>query len=314
MDTDAGGFVISRPKPIIVNNGYTQGLTLMSDLHIGAPQVDYKLIDKELKLAKENGDRILINGDIWDLILPKDHKRFTPSVLHPRLHGRTDVVNAAIDWAVEILSPYAHLIDMIGLGNHETSIEKFHSLDPLSILIHKLQEQLPAKNKDHQINYGGYTGFVDYRFRWNEGGKVEDDNRGGGRNRVVVYYHHGSGADAPVTKGTIDMARKGWVRADLVWMGHKHVRLSSHILQMSCPEVGVQPVFHDVRQVISGAYFDTYVGQAQDTIRKHGRRTNYAADAGFAPQGKGGARLLLTFVRHTAEGRRIRTFQMQVVQ
>jgi hypothetical protein len=295
-----GGFVTCRPKPLKFKDGHTLGLYLMSDIHMGAAQTDYKLVEREVAEAIANNDRILINGDLFDMILPKDHKRFSMSALHPRLHNvGGKIMNEVVDWAVEIFEPAAHLIDMVGLGNHESAVEKYHSYDPLSAFIKQLQDKLPDKS-DHVIHYGGFCGFVDYRFR--------DDSRHA--NRFVIYYHHGSGANAPVTKGLIDFNRKDtFVDADLIWLGHKHNRLHVAVQKLSCAQTGDDPKVKDVRHVMTGAYYNTYVGQSQASIRQHGRRSNYAADDGMAPQGKGGARVTLTFNTNEVPGYEVHVTQ-----
>jgi len=304
---NAGGFVIARPAPLPSHRGAVLGLTLMSDLHIGAAHVDYKLIASELASAGKKEDRILINGDVFDLILAGDRKRFTGDVLHPKLQGRRNVINGAVEMAVELLAPYAHQIDMIGLGNHESAVEKIHSVDPLLLLIYELEKALPKEHKDHVIHYGGFTGFVDYRFQCRPTSDSVDENARG--SRLVVYYHHGSGASAPVTKGMIDFARKDvFIDADIIWLGHKHNRLNAHVQKLSCPIRGLSPNVRDVRHVMTGGYFDTYVGQSQSAIRNRGRKSNYAADAGLAPQGKGGARVEIVF------GKQGNPYKMRVVQ
>ena len=288
MVAEIGGLIVCRPNPIPYKHGDVIGFRLMSDLHIGAPNVDYDLVEKELKDARDKGDRILLNGDLVDMILPKDIKRFDPSHVHPRLLGRGDVVNAQIDWACEILLPYADLIDMVGLGNHETAVTKHHNIDPTSIIVYRLQN---ASSPEHIIHYGGYGGFVDYRLR-------EKGRKDGSGQRFIIYFTHGSGGGAPVTKGMIDLHRTGWVNdADVIWKGHRHVRVSTHIQAISCPITGHEPRVREIRQIITGSYFDTYRGQTQKSIRETGRRANWAADNAFAPQGKGGARITLQMRR-----------------
>jgi UDP-2,3-diacylglucosamine pyrophosphatase LpxH len=302
-----GGIIRVQPAyPFMFKHGSVFGVTLISDVHIGAPNVDLALFKQDLKTAAEHDDRILINGDLWDFIIASDKKRFSPDVLHPRLHGRRDIVNAAIDWAEELLTPYAHLIDMVGCGNHETSIEKHCSLDPVSILVNRLQQSLPTKHKDHLIHHGGFCGFIDYRFKYDE---PNPDEVRRGNKRWVVYYHHGSGGNAPVTKGLIDFNRRDtYVDADVIWLGHKHNKLSVHARKLFCPLTSKSIGVREVRHIMTGAYFDTYRTQSQDSIKEHGRRSNYAADAGMAPQGKGAVRVELHF------GPANKNYQMRVIQ
>lgn len=295
-----GGMFICRPKPLSYRPGRPVVLQLMSDLHIGAPQVDYKRIARELAAAEKADARILINGDVLDLIVASDRKRFTMDCVHPRLRGRKDTVGASIDWATEILAPHAHRIDVIGMGNHEASIEKYHGVDPLSVLVSNLRRAAAEKDPDHVLHYGGYTGFVDYRFRCTKAdgspSNVNDFGAGANGRRYVIYYHHGSGGAAPVTKGLIDFNRKDtFIDADVIWMGHKHNRLAVSVEKLSCPLAGHGVNVREVKHIMTGAYMRTYVGQSQESVARHGRRSNYAADMGLAPQGCGGARLLVTF-------------------
>ena len=138
-------------------------------------------------------------------------------------------------------------------------------------------------------------------------GKVVSGRAIHGR-RFVIYYHHGSGGAAPVTKGMIDFSRKSWADADVLWLGHKHWRTASAVQSVSCPLQGSEPIIKDIRHIMSGSYFDTYQGQTQASVDEHGRVTNYAADLGLGPQGKGGARVVLTF------GSKESSYTVKVVQ
>lgn len=278
-----GGCVVCRPKPIELPYGKEQGLTLLSDLHIGAPQVNYRLIERELKNARKRNDRILINGDVFDAILHSDAKRFTPDSIHPRFQGRRDVVNSAIEWAVDLLIPFADLIDVIGIGNHETALEKHHSLDPVRVLIYDLTRKLAKPHRQHVIHYGGYTGFVDYRI---------------GGHRWVLYYHHGTGGGNGNNLGSTDFASKSVMLdgVDAIWIGHNHHQMVSGIERISCPMSGQGPLVRRLRYIRTGSYMKTYVGQDQKSLRKNGRRTNYAADKGMVPGLQGGARVV--FKKH----------------
>lgn len=674
-----GGMFVCRPKPILFSNGSEHGLTLMSDLHIGARNVDYDLIHSELETAKKKGDRVAINGDIFDMILIGDRKRFRADVLHPRLVGKPDVINGAIEWGLELLSPYADLIDMIGVGNHEecfdaqtevltnggwvkfpeltpekevasyrvdngeiefakplaihkyyhngeminiknvhtdllvtpnhrilyrpsgwkpfksrnrgtgtlvqypsggwdgrvtirgkvkytrvlptreeattalasivdqtriylsngwrleeagsishgidktlicagvvqnkplalkdeyiklaawiltdgwvteksgvsicqrqskahlirnlldkcdldyaetiestarithicgtplkkppqpqvtfrlrgssrkklralvphknslpkwlwkcskeqfrvfleayvdgvgtrpssnstcnqiygrphllddlqalcsifgirtsmrpdyqsknsvilytadytttsfgtnvsfdqiqysgmvycvtthndtvvvrrngkvsitgNSVSKYHNVDPVKLLLYELTKK--QKDPNHIIHYGGYSGFLDYRFRSENTTKrktgIVDSVKPVASDRFIIYYHHGTGGSAPVTGGMIDFARVGWAVGDVVWFGHRHRKLTSSILTVECPIRGDNLIIKEVRHIQTGAYFDTYQGQSQESFKEHGRLTNYAADSRCAPYGKGGARLVINY-------------------
>lgn len=286
IEAPIGGCIISRPPPREYRIGQQFGFTLMSDLHIGSAFVEYGKIREELQEAKAQGDRILFNGDIIDLILPGDSKRFSQDALHVKLQGRKDVINAALDFAVEILGPYADLIDVVGSGNHEQSTEHYHSVDIGLLLVDRLSEI--AKRA---IDYGGPLGFSQYR--WQRGSERISDTRG-----IDIFRFHGAGGAAPVTKGMIDFARlSAWVDADIYWIGHKHSRFSDVGERVRCPRSGENPDVRETRQIMTGAYSNVYYGQSQSSIHTIGRRANYAADKGLPPKGIGGARLVITLPR-----------------
>ena len=267
------------------------GFTLMSDLHIGGASTDHASIQSDLKLGKDQGDRISINGDIFDAILPKDHKRYRPEAVHPELRNRSDMLNGALDMAFEMLEPYAKQIDMLGCGNHEDTVAKYNGLDIVQLLVYRLNKECGSS-----ISYGGYTGFISYSA---SSGK----KKGAGKQMaVVIYYHHGAGGSSPVTKGMIDFNRKGvWVDSDVVWLGHKHNKLTDTTpLRMRCPQQGDQPILDQQVYVMSGSYLDTMKFQTQQEIM-NGRVSTYAADWGLPPQAKGGARVLVKMHRDSGK-------------
>lgn len=277
-----GLFITRKTLPYSV--GHPAGFTLQSDVHIGSADVNYDGLKHEIREAESNNDRVLINGDLFDCILPKDHKRFRPDALCLELQGRSDVLDAALDMAVELYRPVAGRIDMVGLGNHESAVEKYHGSDMIARFIRAL---------GGQAQYGGYTGFVDYRFRQPK--HPQSNSR-----RFVLYYHHGGGGSAPVTKGMIDFSRKQWVDADVVWLGHKHNRLvDSTPLRMRCPMDGDSPIMDKTINIMTGGYMDVYDGQTHEDVMQRGRKASYASDWGLPPQASGGVRVLVKFHRRS---------------
>ena len=201
-------------KPFVLHHDFTESPVLrigcFSDLHHEHPNHDRALHDEDFNEAANQNSRIMIIGDINDLIHPRD-PRYTAA----RDGRKVDaLVNAAVKSSVDRLKPYADYIDMIGVGNHETSLLKYHGIDFVSFLIGELQhhrsDNLPL------IKHGGYRGFFRVQF-----------SRGKWRASQVWYYDHGRGGSAPVTKGMIDLNRlmKDWA-ADVYWVGHKHNSIS----------------------------------------------------------------------------------------
>lgn len=174
-----------------------------------------------------------------------------------------------------------------------SAVQKFHSIDPTLLVLYELEKISKQRDPDHVIHYGGYTGFVDYRL------KYSSSDKNGGSYRWILYYHHGSGGAAPVTRGIIDFNRKDvFIDSDMIWMGHKHQKMSIVVEKLRCPFKGEDVEVREVHHVMTGAYFSTYVNQSQKSVREHGRKSNYAADLGLAPGGRGGVRVELTSISH----------------
>lgn len=259
---------------------------LMSDLHIGAASCDKELITSELQWAKDNKARVAIAGDVFDLLLPKDHKRFNPTVLDPLIRNTDSVLNATLNMGVKILKPFADCIDLIGCGNHETSITKYHATDIIALLCERLS------TPKHQVQHGGYTGAWVNTYR----------RESGCSGQFVIRYHHGMGGAAPVTKGLIDFARfSSWMRdADVIWFGHKHNRTLAHVRESRIPLQGDDFELRDVFHVQTSSY-DTDQHPQFDSEGTY--TTNWGTEKGFAPQGRGGAKLWVSIDAHTARPR-----------
>jgi len=196
---------------------------LMSDLHLDARDHDRELLLHDLRRARELNARISINGDIFDGILPSDRKRHHPAVMTAD-PTRDDILNQMVKMAVEVLGPYADLIDVISPGNHERSLLKHHHIDIVSMLIFALNQKLPEGAQP--IHQGAYRGFQQYSFR--KGGKSKDVKQ------FLIFRHHGRGGAAHVTGGALDLDRiRKDFEADLYWIGHKHNSIGRKFTRIS---------------------------------------------------------------------------------
>lgn len=201
-------------RAIIIEKKYKIGdvfnYFLCSDLHIDSPEHDRKLLVKEFDYAVKKKCDIFIGGDIWDFIVKGDTKRFTSSrVKYP---GEDAQLNFAIDEAFNLLRSYAKYIKVALCGNHETAMLKFHSIDPMVLLIDRLNE-LPDTN----IEYLGYQGYIRLRYLYANGNHSQ---------YFDIKAHHGTGGAAEITKGTITLNRfMNTHIADLYWHGHSHTKV-----------------------------------------------------------------------------------------
>jgi hypothetical protein len=266
-----------------VNDEYNFFLT--SDLHSESKAFDRAFFIEEMEEAKAKAARIFINGDVFDLIVPGDHKRY-------RKHGdpfenRDDFMNETVQRGYELLKPYATQIDMIGSGNHEVEYMKRSGYDPISGLITLLQ-----KDAGHPIRHGAYEGFIILNF---------DRGEKSGIRRYTIYYNHGQGTGATeVTFGVIDLQRRSHIRADLIWLGHKHKR-NGLVLPT---EIGVDRegnVYERERKgVITGTYMKTFM---QYDATNEGYKDGFGAEKMRTPQLKGGVMLTVKPKKDGAVGR-----------
>lgn len=181
---------------------------LFSDLHADSASFAAREFKADADKALSRGARFLINGDLFDAILPTDHKRYT------RANDGFDEdaqINARIDRVYRLLLPYVNSIDFIGIGNHESSIVKYSGADLVAFLVRDLNQ---ARDKSlPPIQRGGYQGFL--RLKFSEGKQHTRE--------FVIYREHGKGGAAPVTKGTINIQRLHTTyQADCYWLGHTH--------------------------------------------------------------------------------------------
>ena len=259
------------PETLIYRKDSVFKFMLLSDIHIGAAGFDRKRFDRWVSERYDDVTAILINGDVLDLLLIKDIKRYVPSVVASELQGRDDLYDAAIEYAASVLKPYASKIVMIGEGNHEATILKYHSSNPVNRLINELG--VPAVN-------GGYWGY--YRFQF---AHRTESKRTCNSFPLIIHYNHGKGGNAPVTKGIIDFNRFCAMAEDfdVLWLGHKHNSLSDNIMRMSMSQRGVMQ-FRRVTCVMTPSFVAPI-------------SSRFAEERGFTPNPIGGAIIKVSFRR-----------------
>jgi hypothetical protein len=228
----------------------------------------------DLERMAASNCRIGINGDVFDFILPSDLKRFDLDALDRELlQGGLKPIDAAIEMAYEFLKPYAHLIEFIGIGNHEAHVSKRHHIDVMSILLYRLN-QLP----NVEIKAGGWCGY------WNV--TLKRQTR---LTNFLMYRHHGAGGAAPVTKGIIDFQRMlAWQGdIDALWIGHKHNKFVDLATKMEYRTKRNEARTKQVTCIMTGSYLSTYGTEA-------GTNPSYAQAWNLAPQQFGGVILELS--------------------
>lgn len=187
---------------------------LISDLHWDNPHCNRILLKKHLEEAKKKNCKVIINGDFFCLMQGKGDPRRSKDDIRPE-HNNAKYLDSIIKTAVEWFKPYAEIIEVIGYGNHETTIIKHQETDVLERFVERLNT---VANPKDPVYVGGYGGWIVTKFTDN----TKDQKPGSKLHKIK--YHHGYGGGGPVTKGTIQHQRMGVSiqGADLIWMGHVH--------------------------------------------------------------------------------------------
>lgn len=246
-----------------------------SDLHFGSKAQDLKALDRDFKKARELNAKIFINGDVFDMILSGDRKRYVPS---GDKYNSDNNVNLMINEAFDYFSDYVDLIQVISTGNHCTAVQKFHQIDPIQQLIWSL-------NIKHStdIKHGQYSGFIVLRYHWGENGQV--------RTRKI-YYNHGQGAGDMITKGTIGISRHMLTKnADIYHFGHIHQKVLLPCEMILDVDKNGNIIERERAAFYTGAYMKV---SSQYDAMKEGYILNYGEEKMRSLQGVGGI-----FMKHT---------------
>ena len=181
---------------------------LLSDLHWDNPHCDRALLKKHLDLALKGGNDVLLNGDTFCLMQGAYDPRKSKADIRPE-HNVNSYLDAVVNDAIDWFKPYAHLIKVVGYGNHETNIIKRQETDVIQRFVFGLNRACGTS-----IEVGGYGGWIVYQFK-------ECETM---RKSFKIKYFHGAGGGGPVTKGVIQFNRMSSFidGADLIWMGHVH--------------------------------------------------------------------------------------------
>jgi hypothetical protein len=164
-------------------------------------------------------------------------------------HNNAKYLDSVIETAVEWWSPYAHLLTVIGYGNHETSIIKYHETDVLQRFV----DLLNYKNKT-SVYTGGYGGWIAFKYKPYESTTLTK----------TMKYFHGSGGGGIVTKGAINLTRalEMYENMDIFVMGHIHENSSRNDVRDSIHYNQGKRVYElEQRQIhlaITGSYKEEY--------------------------------------------------------
>jgi hypothetical protein len=185
-------------------------IAMLSDLHWDNPHCDRDMLKRHLDYCLEEDIPVMINGDMFCLMQGRGDNRRNKSDIRPE-HNNARYLDSIVETAIEWFLPYAHIIKLIGYGNHETSIIKFQETDILQRFVDLLNYKAGSN-----IHTGGYGGWLVVRQSSNKNNTTSFSTK--------IKYFHGSGGGGIVTKGAINLTRalETYEGFDVFSMGHIH--------------------------------------------------------------------------------------------
>jgi UDP-2,3-diacylglucosamine pyrophosphatase LpxH len=272
-----------------VHNIYIEGnqveIAVLSDLHWDNPKCDRVLLKKHLDHCKENNIPIVIVGDLFCLMQGRGDNRRNKSDIRPE-HNNSKYLDSIVDTAVEWFSPYAHLMAVIGYGNHETAIIKWQETD----ILKRFVKMLNIKN-DSNVYTGGYGGWIVYTLKYKNSPKAQATSS------IRHKYFHGSGGGGIVTKGAINLTRalEMYENMDLFTMGHIHENASRNDVRETLEYVtGKYYLKHkEIHHAITGTYKEEY----QDGSK------GWHVERGAPPKPLGGRLITINITHRTVDGK-----------
>lgn len=238
---------ITKNTHAITAKGLNFKMACLSDIHWDNPKCDRVKLKAHLEYCRKKDLPIFINGDFFCLMQGRYDPRRSKKDIRPE-HNKADYLDAVVLDAVEWWSPYAHLLTVIGYGNHETGIIKNCETDPLQRFVDLLNYKNGSK-----VHTGGYGGWLVVK---SEAGKT--------LKATIIKYFHGSGGGGVVTKGAINQTRalEMYENMDIFLMGHIHENSSRNDVRESfCYNPGKRAyeIQHkNIHHALLGTYKEEY--------------------------------------------------------
>jgi hypothetical protein len=228
--------------------GNNFNIAMLSDLHWDNPKCDRDLLKRHLDYCLAKSIPIMLNGDTFCLMQGRGDRRSSKDDILPE-HNNARYLDSIVETAVEWFSPYAHLITVIGYGNHETAIIKWQETDILARFVHLLN----YKNGSN-VQLGGYGGWLIINLIYRKTAMNMS---------CKIKYFHGSGGGGVVTKGAINLTRALEICEDfdVYTMGHIHENSARNDVRESIAhngQSGYSSVQKDLHLMLTGTYKEEY--------------------------------------------------------
>lgn len=223
---------------------------MFSDIHWDNPKCDWNLLKHDLDYCLKNDIPIMFNGDTYCLMQGAFDFRKMKSDIRPE-HNNARYFDSIVETAVDFFLPYAHLMTVIGYGNHETSIIKRHETDIIQRFVTLLNYKAGSN-----VMTGGYGGWLIVNQLVKAKSNITQATK--------IKYFHGSGGGGLVTKGALNLTRamEMYEGYDVFTMGHIHENSARNDVRDSInfhPTKGYYFNHKQIHSMITGTYKEEYI-------------------------------------------------------
>lgn len=256
-------------------------IAMLSDLHWDNPKCDWDLLKRDLDYCVSENIPIMVNGDFFCLMQGKGDRRGNKSDIRPE-HNNAKYLDSVVETAVEWFAPYAHLLTVIGYGNHCTAVIKWQETDVLQRFVDLLNYKCNSN-----VYTGGYGGWI----------IVNANTRGNSRSSIKIKYFHGSGGGGVVTKGALNLTRalEMYEGFDVFTMGHIHENSCRNDVRDVIEyhgQSGYRNGLKDIHLMLTGTYKEEYEDGSK----------GWHVERGAPPKPVGGRILTITHKRLLKNG------------
>jgi UDP-2,3-diacylglucosamine pyrophosphatase LpxH len=201
-------------------------IRFLSDLHLDSPYTDLKKVKKLFEDAKKQGYKIIIIGDLLDVMGGKYDRRTIKGDLRPE-HNVDNYINKVCEDAADFLAPYLDEILLVTAGNHEKEIDKrmeCYLLEFIDLYIHKKT----GRSLNWTQEYAGYIRLHGKRPKSKESLLTK------------IFFNHGKDGNATMSFGVLNVKRNAAViDADILVSGHIHKNFSLPLNRLYLSNKGV---------------------------------------------------------------------------
>ena len=244
-------------------------LFICSDVHYDSLKCDRKSFKAHLDHIKSINGKVLIVGDLFDVMGCYKDPRTKSQDIDPRYLVRDrSYLDVVLDDVYAFLKPYRDNILMISYGNHETAIMRHRDTDIIDRLVYLLNQ-----DSTFTTQKGSYSGWI-YLKLYPQLGKSR---------KVATFriaYHHGKGGNAKRSKGILysQMDAMEYPDANLIVSGHDHNKIydPSNVRRRMAYQKAIYTYKDTVHWIKTGSY-----KQSADDF-------GWEVEKGFMPKRLGG--------------------------